>query len=106
SGSANQPRPSPADRSTQWGLVMRKADAGSLMLALRAWLDEDERNADRIARHIVDRATDGHFGYFRFLLDAVDGPIRQSREEEMTGEADWPIVVADDEQEAGPAKAA
>ena len=85
---------------------MRKADAGSLMLALRAWLDQDERNADRIAEHIVNRAMAGHFGYFRLLLDRVDGPIRPTAEEETTGEADWLIVVADECQEGVPAKAA
>jgi hypothetical protein len=84
---------------------MRIADRGSLMLALCAWLDEDERNADRIARHVIDRAIAGHFGFFKLLLDWVDGPIRLSREEETTGEADWLIVAADD-REAGTAKAA
>jgi hypothetical protein len=85
---------------------MRRIESGSLMLALRAWLDEDKRNADRIARHVIDKAIVGHIGYFRLLLDMVDGPIRLSREEEMTGEADWPIVVADDERDDGTVKAA
>jgi hypothetical protein len=85
---------------------MRKADSGALMLALRAWLDEDERNARRIAEHVIDRAMAGFFAYFRLLLDMVDGPIRLSREEEMTGEADWAVIVANDEREAGTVKAA
>ena len=84
---------------------MNRDDAGSLLLALRGWLD-GERVARRIAEYVINRAMDGHFGYFRFLLDAVDGPIRLSREEETTGEADWLIVVADDEREAGTVKAA
>jgi hypothetical protein len=85
---------------------MRRIDSGSLMLALRAWLDEDERNVDRIVRYAIDRAIAGHIGYFRFVLDTVDGPIRLSREEEKTGEADCELVVADDGQEAVPARAA
>jgi hypothetical protein len=85
---------------------MREADAGLLMLALRAWLDEDEGNARQIAEHVINRAMAGHIGYFRFLFDMVEGPIRLSREVEMTGEADWLIVVADDERKAEPAKAA
>jgi hypothetical protein len=85
---------------------MRKADAGSLMLILRAWLDEDDRNARRIAEYGIDRAMGGHIGYFRFLLDTVDGPIRLTAEEETTGEVDWVLVVADDEREAGTVKAA
>jgi hypothetical protein len=75
---------------------MRKTDSGILMLALRAWLDEDEGNARRIAELVYAKALAGHIGYFRFLLDTVDGPIRLSREEETTGEADWGIVVADE----------
>jgi hypothetical protein len=85
---------------------MTKTDSGALMLALRAWLDEDERNADRIARHIVNQATAGQFAYFRLLLDMVDGPIRLSREVETTGDADWGIVVTDDERVAETAVAA
>ena len=85
---------------------MRKADNGTLMLALRAWLDEDERNARRIVELIYAKALAGPFAYMRLLLDMVDGKIRPTAEEEMTGEADWPIVVADDERDDGTVKAA
>jgi hypothetical protein len=85
---------------------MSKADSGILMLALRAWLDEDERNARRIAEHIVNRATAGHFAYFRLLLDMVDGPIRPTAEEEWTFEADCVIVAADEGRDAEQARAA
>jgi hypothetical protein len=84
---------------------MNRDDAGSLLLALRGWLD-DERVARRIAEHVVNRATLGHFAYIRLLLDIVDGPIRLSREEETTGEADWLIVVADNERDARAVRAA
>jgi hypothetical protein len=84
---------------------MRGADARMLMLALRAWLDEDERNARRIAEHVVERALAGHFAYFRLLLDMVDGKIRPTAEQEMTGEADC-VLVAADEGEAGTVRAA
>ena len=61
------------------------------MLALRAWLDEDdaERRSDRRVYHREGQG--GHFGYFRLLLDLVDGKLRQTAEEEMTGEADCVI---------------
>ena len=35
-------------------------------------------------------------GYFRFLLDAVDGKIRPTAEEELTGDDDG-VLIADDE---------
>ena len=85
---------------------MRIADSRTLMLALRAWLDEDERNASQIAEYVIERAIAGHIGYFRFVIDTIDGPIRLSREDETTGEVDWVQVVADDEPEAGTIKAA
>jgi hypothetical protein len=85
---------------------MRRADAGSLMLALRAWLDDDERNADRIAELIYEKALAGHFAYFRLLLDMVDGKIRPTAEEEWTFEPDCVLVVADARREAEPAKSA
>jgi hypothetical protein len=85
---------------------MRKADAGSLMLALRAWLDEDERNVRRIIEYVITRAMAGHIGYFRFVIDTVDGPIRPTTEEEWTFEPDSVLIVADDRREVEPAKAA
>ena len=64
---------------------MKAADGRSLMLALRAWLDgDDERNARRIAEYVIERALAGHFGYFRLVLDMVDGKLHRTAEEEMT----------------------
>ena len=85
---------------------MKTTDVRSLMLAFRAWLDDDERNAEQIARHVIDRACGGHFAFFRLLIDLVDGKIRQTAEEEMTGDADCVVVVADDGQDAETAMAA
>ncbi len=76
------------------------------MLALWAWLDEDERNVRRVLEHIIDRALAGHFGFFKLVIDMVDGKLHQTAEEEMTGEADCMVVVADDGREAEPALAA
>jgi hypothetical protein len=69
------------------------------MLALRARLegespDDGERNARRIADHVIEKALAGHFGHFQLLLDLVDGKIRPTAEEEMTGDADC-VLVAD-----------
>jgi hypothetical protein len=76
------------------------------MLALRAWLNEDERNARRIAELIYAKALAGHFAYFRLLLDLVDGKIRPTAEEEWTFEPDCVSVVADDQWKSGDSKAA
>jgi hypothetical protein len=51
-------------------------------------------------------ATSGHFGYFHFLLNAVDGPIRLTAEEEWTFEPECLLVVADAERGGGTAIAA
>jgi hypothetical protein len=85
---------------------MKEADSRTKRLALRAWLEGNERNADRIAKYAIDRAIADHIGYFRFVLDAVDGPIRLTAEEEWTFEPDCVLVVADDGREAEPAIAA
>ena len=85
---------------------MTKADSGILMLALRAWLDEDERNARLVVELIYAKALAGRFAYMRLLLDMVDGKIRPTAEEEMTGEADLVLVVADNGWGEETAKAA
>ena len=90
---------------------MSGADSRTLMLALRAWLEGESREsgearARRLVELIYAKALAGHFGYVRFLLDAVGGKSRPTAEEEMTGEADCVLVIADDGREAGAAKAA
>jgi hypothetical protein len=85
---------------------MTVADSRTLMLALRAWLDNDERNARRVVELIYAKPLAGHFGYFRFLLDAVDGKIRPTAEEEMTGDDDGMLLAVDEGREAGTARAA
>jgi hypothetical protein len=87
---------------------MKTADARSLMLALRACLDEDdgEQNARRLAEYVVEMATSGHFGYFLFLLNAVDGKLLPTAEEESTFEAGCVIVITLPRQAAGRARAA
>ena len=89
---------------------MTGADSRTLMLALRAWLegesrDTEETRARRLVELIYAKALAGHFGYFRLLLDMVDGKIRPTAEEEMTGEADCVLVVADDENVGTPGAA-
>jgi len=84
---------------------MSEADSRTLMLVLRAWLD-DEHSARRIVEYVIAKAISGHFGYLRFLLNAVEGKIRQTAEEESTFEADCVIVVAGDGRDAETAKAA
>ena len=77
---------------------MKTLDSRTLMLAFRAWLDEDEsgRNADRIAEFIVEKAMSGHFGYFKLVIDLVDGKLHQTAEDERTFEADCVLIENDD----------
>jgi len=79
-----------------------------MVLALRAWLDGDEgdRNVQRLAEYVIEKAISGHFGFFKLLLDLVDGKLHLTAEDEMTFEAGCVLVVAEDEREHGMTKAA
>jgi hypothetical protein len=56
---------------------MKPTDARSFVLSLRAWLDDDQddHKLNRLAMFVIERALHGHFGYFKLLLDLVDGPV-------------------------------
>jgi hypothetical protein len=77
---------------------MKTPDSRALMLALRAWMDEDEsgRNADRVVEFVYEKAVSGHFGFFKLVIDLVDGKLHPTAEEERTFEADCTIVPTDD----------
>jgi hypothetical protein len=76
------------------------------VLVLRAWLDEEDRNARRIAELIHEKAHAGHFSYVLLLLDLVDGKIRPTAEEEWPFEPDCVLVMADDARQVEFARAA
>jgi hypothetical protein len=46
---------------------MTAADSRSMVQVLRAWLDGDEgdRNAERLAAFVIEKAISGHFGFFK-----------------------------------------
>ena len=69
--------------------------------ALREWIDRDETggNAERVARFVVEKALAGHFAYFKFIIDLVDGKLRQTTEDELTFEADCVVVAGNRELE-------
>jgi hypothetical protein len=73
-----------------------------MLLALHAWLDgdEDERNGQRLAAFVIEKAISGHFGFFKVLLDLVDGKLRRTAEEETSFEPDCVLVLADDGRES------
>jgi hypothetical protein len=75
---------------------MKTPDSRALMLALRAWMEDDEsgRNAERVVKYIYEKALSGHFGFFKLAIDLVDGKLHQTAEEEPTVEADCVLVVA------------
>jgi hypothetical protein len=81
---------------------MKGADARTLTLALRAWFDEEELNAELI----YEKGLAGHFAYFWLLLDLVDGKNQLHAEEEWTFEPGCVLVIAEDGLEAEPAIAA
>jgi hypothetical protein len=89
---------------------LMRVGSRTLMLALRAWLEGDSRGggemrARRLAELIIAKALAGHFGYFRHLIDRVDGRLRPTAEEEWTAEPDCRLAVAD-VREIEPAEAA
>ena len=87
---------------------MKVPNSRSIILSLRAWLDGDEgdRNANRLAEYVIEKAISGHFGFFKLLLDMVDGKPHRSAEDERTFEAGCVLAVIDDWAEAGMGKAA
>jgi hypothetical protein len=90
---------------------MSEVETRSMMLALRAWLDADtlddrNRNGEQLVALIIAKAMNGHFGYFKLLLDAVDGRLHQANRDEMTFEPCSVLIVANDEREQDVVKAA
>ena len=74
------------------------ADSQSMVPALRAWLDgaDGERNADRLAEYIIEKAMGGHFGFFKLLLDMVDGPIARESDDSRIVSHDCTLIIIDD----------
>jgi hypothetical protein len=62
--------------------------------ALREWLHRDEtgRNAERVAVFVIEKATSGHFAYFKLVIELVDGKLRQTAEDKMTFETDYVLI--------------
>jgi hypothetical protein len=90
---------------------MKRANGRSMMLILRAYLTSESREvcdrlAGRIAEFILEKSMDGHFGYFKLVLDLVDGKLHRTAEDEMTFAPDCVLVVADNRREVEAAKAA
>ena len=74
---------------------MSEAEARSFLTRFRVWLDEDARNMEHVAEFLIERATGGHFGYFRLLVDLVDGNPHEWAANELTGEASCSLIVVD-----------
>jgi hypothetical protein len=82
-----------------------------MMPILRAYLDGESREvcdrlAGRIAEFIIEKAIAGHFGYFKLVLDLVDGKLYRTAEDEMTFEPECVLVRADDWRDSATALAA
>jgi hypothetical protein len=83
---------------------MKGAGTRSMISVLRAYLeggspDENDRNAGWIAEFIIEKAMSGHFGYFKLVLDLVDGKLYRTAEDEMTFESSCSFVVTKVERE-------
>jgi hypothetical protein len=42
---------------------------------LCAWLDSDEQNWERLFEYVYRKAISPHFGFFKLIIELVDGPI-------------------------------
>jgi hypothetical protein len=69
-----------------------------VFLGVRAWLNGDrtDQNADRVVEYVVAKAIAGHFGFFKLVIDLVDGKIRQTAEEELMFERDCVLLATGD----------
>jgi hypothetical protein len=90
---------------------MMPAGGRSMMLILRAYLASESREvcdrlAGRIAEFVIEKAIAGHFGYFKLVLDLVDGKLYRTAEDEMTFEPDCMLIVADNWRDSATALAA
>jgi hypothetical protein len=65
-----------------------------------------DRLAGRIAEYVIERAIAGHFGYFKLVLDRVDGKLHRTAEDEMSFEPGCVLIVADDCRDSATALAA
>ena len=79
---------------------MREFDARSFLPRFRAWLDEDARNMELVAEFLIERSISGHFGYFKLLVDLVDGKPHEWAANELTGEVTSSLVVIEAGQDA------
>jgi hypothetical protein len=90
---------------------MKRAGGRSMMLILRAYLASESREvcdrlAGRIAEFVIEKAIAGHFGYFKLVLDLVDGKLYRTAEDEMTFEPECVLVVSDESRDIEVAEAA
>ncbi|MGA7499943.1 MAG: hypothetical protein WBX00_24700 [Isosphaeraceae bacterium] len=87
---------------------MTAADSRSMVLVLRAWLDgeDGDRNANRLAEYVIEKAISGHFGFFKLLLDMVDGPIDRESDEGRIFPDDRTLIMIDDQRDSEIAEAA
>jgi hypothetical protein len=90
---------------------MTRTDGRSMIFILCAYLASSSREvydrlAGRIAEFIVEKAMNGHFAYFKLVLDLVDGKLHRTAEDEMTFAPDCVLIVADDCRDSATALAA
>ena len=81
-------------------------DPRSFTKRLRAWLDADERDLDRLVEFIFEKATSPHFGFFKLMVDMVDGPIDPESAPGRIFPEDHTLIIMDELQSYETANAA
>jgi hypothetical protein len=85
---------------------MRVTDAQTYTRGLRAWLDADDRNWETLCECIYKRAVSPHFGFFRLMIEKVDGPVDPESAPGRIVPDRRALVVFDDQQSGETASAA
>ncbi len=68
-----------------------------MVLVLRAWLDgeDGDRNANWLAEYVIEKAIRGHFGFFKLVIDLVDGPIDRGSDNSVIFPHDCTLIIHD-----------
>jgi hypothetical protein len=85
---------------------MKGTNARSFTMSLRDWLDADEQNFGRLAKFVFEKATSPHFGFFKLMVDLVDGPVDPESAPGRIFPDDHTLVIVDELQSYETANAA
>jgi hypothetical protein len=55
--------------------------------------DRNDQNTDRVVEYVVGKAIAGHFVFIRLVVDASDGKMPETAEEQLTFETDGVAAI-------------